>query len=433
MAELITIFLIVVGVVFCLTRPLKGLMLIVFMVYFPIFSIFKFGPLSISVSTLPVLALFIRALHDRDRSPEKYPISAWQWLVMASMVAAFILVTISSSAPTKSLVLLPNLIMYVMLIFSVIVLVRQPEEFLILAKTILVLTLIDTIIPQLAPVAKLLSTKLLGINGIALKYYFAFAIGMVFLTQPNPYVSRLWRLLGGAVALLVMIRLVIFQTRAAWLAIVVILVLLTILLPRRAVLIGMIAVLGGIALFSYRDVIKQNILETQSSVTALRINSLKPAGEDDRIRLVSLQVGKHLFQERPILGWGPNIFPDLIKRTANAPEKYVTGGAFNSWLMLFAETGLVGGLPVMLAFAFPIIYIILRFNSVPGDIRYLYLAFAMGLLATAIHLLFIDLMYTSQVWLHLGLTMAGVQAIKLSNLVTLPSKTKQKTMRTRAF
>jgi hypothetical protein len=64
----------------------------------------------------------------------------------------------------------------------------------------------------------------------------------------------------------------------------------------------------------------------------------------------------------------------------------------------------------------------MNFNKNSTDISYLTLAFALGVLATGLHLVFIDLMYTSQVWFHVGLSMTAVQLtnIKTDTNISLP-------------
>ncbi len=409
MSQLITIALSLLGVVFALRRPLHGIILILAMVYFPIFSTFDLGPVSISISTLPVLALFLRAFTQWGRARKKIPIANWQWVILLSILAAYALATIASSDFTSSLTLLPNLIMYLMIVFSIIVLVRKPEDFFKIAKSILLMVLIDTISPGLTPIRNLLGTRGLGINGVVFKYYTAFSIGLVFITQQYPKVTKTWRLLGGLVAALVAVRAILFQTRSAWIALIVILVFLIVFLPRRTALIGL-AVTGVIvSLIFWGDIIQENITESTGAVNAVQEDDFYTASEDDRIRLVSRDVGWNMFRDRPALGWGPNTFSTLIFRLATVSRKYVVGGAFNSWLKLMAEAGWINLIPVLAAFLSPLILFVFRYKRIPPAFRNLTLAFVMGLVGTVVHLLFIDLLYSSLVWLHLGLAMAMIE------------------------
>ncbi len=416
MALYITIVLSFTGIVLTLLYPLYGLLLTIFLVYFPIFSTFDLGPVTISVSTLPVLALFARAFFPWLQNPRRAPFPAWQGVILAGMALAYTLATVASSNVPQSLALLPNLIMYAMILFSVIVLVRRPEDFLLITKVILLMVLVDALVPGLAPIRRFLGTGGLGINGIAIKYYPAFTIGLVYLTQPVPGVSKPWRLIGGVTAVLAVVRVILFQTRSAWLAMIFILLALTVLLPRRLVLLGIVALCALAAAYFYRDIIQRNIVQTQGVLTALQEGSYDDASSDDRIRLVSREFGWRLAQERPVLGWGPDTFGPMIKQYAPASRKYVTGGAFNSWLMLLDETGAFGVVWALAAFCIPAAVSVFIFPRLRGSMRYISLAIALGVLGTGVHLYFIDLMYTTQVWLHVGLAIAALncatQAVK---------------------
>lgn len=409
MSQFITIAFSLLGVALALRRPLHGIILILIMVYFPIFSTFDLGPVTISISTLPVLALFLRAFTLWGRSRKKIPIATWQWVILLAILTAYLLATIASSDFTSSLTLLPNLIMYLMIVFSIIVLVRKPEDFYLIAKSILLMVLIDTISPGLTPIRNLLGTRGLGINGVVFKYYTAFSIGLVLITQQYPKVTKTWRLLGGLVAALITVRAILFQTRSAWIAMIVILALLIIFLPRRTALIGVIVV-GAIASWIFwGDIIQENITESTGAANAIQEDDFYTASEDDRIRLVSREVGWNMFRDRPALGWGPNTFSTLIFRLATVSHKYVVGGAFNSWLKLMAEAGWINLIPVLLAFLCPFILFASRYKRITPAFRNLTLAFVLGVVGTAVHLLFIDLLYSSLVWLHLGLAMAVIE------------------------
>jgi O-antigen ligase len=280
-----------------------------------------------------------------------------------------------------------------------------------ISKAILILILIDLILPGLRPLQQWLGTKALGINGLVFKYYPAFAVSIIMLTQGVPGVSKTWRLLSLVVSVLVIVRSVMFQTRSAWLALIVVSILFLIRIPRRTVLIFVFIIGISIGGIFFSNVLQYNLQVSQRVVFALQSNNERLASEDDRIRIVAYHFGWRMFTERPVFGWGPDSFADLIRHYAPASRKYITGGAFNSWLMLMVETGTIGLVPVLLAFLLPFWIVWNRFSKVPEYIRYLAIAFTLGVIGTGVHLLFIDLMYTSQVWFHVGFGMAAANII----------------------
>jgi O-antigen ligase len=423
MNYLITIVLSLFGVFFALSRPRWGVVFILGMLYFPIFSLFNLGPVDVSISTLPVLALFGNAWWKWGRnSHEKIKIAPWQWLIMIGMVISMILSTIASQSPARALSILPNQILYVLIIFSISVLCRSYDDFVVISKAILIFVLIDGIWPGLPPIQQFFGERAMGINGIVFKYYIAFAISIVLVLQPVSGFSRNWRFVAFIVPVLVVYRAIVYESRSALLAIAMIMVLGFIRLPRRIMLLGIAIISILIGAVFYANVMVNNALATQRAIDALQSNNRDMAISGDRIRFVSNRFGWEMFQERPILGWGPGVFSDLMKNNISGPTRYVLGRAFNSWLLLIVENGLVGFIPFLLAFVIPFGIIWMNFNKNSTDISYLTLAFALGVLATGLHLVFIDLMYTSQVWFHVGLSMTAVQLtnIKTDTNISLP-------------
>lgn len=414
MANILTILLIVVGALLAILKPFFGLVFIIIVLYFPIFPVFDLGPISISISTLPVLALFLRALSLKISRPKKYAIRGWIWLIMIALLVSFILPTVNSTSPKEILRIAPNLIMYVMIMFSVIVILQEPKDFLSIAQIILILIFIDVLFPGVEAIRNLLGTSGLGINGVVFKYYPAFSIGLVFLTQSRLGISKKWRVIGGVVSFFCVFRTVLFQARAAWIALAVILIISTIILPKRLLLIGIIAIGSVIGLVNFKETFQLNLQQTQVTIDAIESNNIYSANQDDQIRIIAGEFGWRMFTQRPVLGWGPGTFKSLIMQAYPSSRKTVVGGAFNSWLMSLVEMGIVGTFPILIAFILPIFIIMINFSKYNGNMKYLSYAFAAGIVGTGIHLGFIDLLYTSQVWIHLGISLAAVQPFHFS-------------------
>jgi hypothetical protein len=408
MASILTVSMIVTGIILVLKKPVWSIVAILGMLYFPIFEVFSIGPVEISVSTLPVLLLFIRALWEFGRGKPSAQIAAWQWLVIVGMIASAICSTLISPFPTLAWTRFPNLVLYVMILFSVLIFVRQHNDLVLIGRYIVVFILVDLIVPGLRPLQQLLGTNALGINGLVFKYYPAFAICAMTLTGSFMSRSKGWRLAGLAVLILIIYRVIDFEARSAWLTLTLLTGLLAVRISiRRSIILAMISIAGLlVATLFFRNVIEANWQETSLALQALRNDDPSLASDDDHIRLIARDIGVRLFWQRPILGWGPNTFTEMILQTFLGPERYVTGGAFNAWLMLAVENGIFGVIPNLVAFIMPFLIIWFHFKRLPEDIRHLALALTLGALGTGFHLLFIDLMQTSQVWLHVGLAMA---------------------------
>ncbi len=408
----ITLVLGLVGLFFCLAKPNLGLLLLLIMLYFPIFPNVPLGSLEFSTSTIPVLGLAVAAWIKLQHESRANKLENWQKAVLATLSGVFLVATLISSSLSKSLILLPNLILYVLILFALMVLVQKPEQLIRCAKAILVLVLISAFWRELQPVRSLFNIPSLGVNGQIYQFHPAFALCLVAFLADLPGFSRPWRWLAGCILVLVIVKAIEYQTRAAWLTFIVVTGITLVRFPSRRVLYlltaaGMVAVVG----FSLTTLIQYNLDQTRSTVEAFlgqkNINEISP---DDQIRLAARDAGLRMFREKPLLGWGPNLFDTLKPAYVQGEDKISGGSAFDSWLEVLAEMGTIGA--AIIGFVYLLPFLIswkAPRQKAPNIVQHLAFALALGVVGLSIHLFFIDLLYGSFAWLHVGLALAAAR------------------------
>jgi O-antigen ligase len=413
------------SVVVVLVSPMLGIVSIMLLLFFPILPQLSLGPMSISVTTLPVIGLsFIAAMRVfvEQRSSN---LKVWQIILLAVLIFAFLLPVLTSESMSKSLMLLPNLIIYVLILFSIMVLVKTPEQLVLLAKMILVLVVMMVAWKYLLrPVRGLFSLSGLGVNGLVFMFHPGFAVALTCILTPLPGFSQRWRWFAWFCAGLIVVFSIYLQSRAGWIALLVMLGLAILVMHPRKIgyVLGSLLLVIMLAWF-YKGIVQTNVSQTVETVVSL---VEQPQGSieegmispDDLIRVVARDAAQRMIEQRPWTGWGPGMFPLLKPAFAEGPSKYSVGpngevaGAFNAWLMLLAEMGIPITLVVAIIFLLPL-FIIARalFTKSDRPIKALAFAFALGVVGLSIHLLFIDLLYGSFVWLQLGLALAALRVV----------------------
>jgi O-antigen ligase len=400
----------VAGVVIILARPFWGVVLLVIMLYLPVWPNVELGPLEFSISSLPVMGLAAVALMQMLLRGGKPQIVGWQLALILALAGVFLLTTLTSVSVQKSILFLPNLIIYLLLLFSICALVRTREQFIVIAKVILFAGVAAAIWKEIDGILDL--PRLTGLNGIIYRHHAAVAIAICGMLLPLEGFSSAQRRLLWVVFIGLVVDMVLTETRAAWFAaaIVGVIAISQARLSRRLITVLIIGAVGVTMSFTFEGVFERNISATQAA-----INALEGSGDStdvvsgDRVRLVARDAGVRMFLARPILGWGPTLFADIKPSFAAGPTRYAIGSGFNSWLVLLDEMGLVGALVVGFAFVTPVLATYVQLRRRRDEISYLGFAFALGVAGLCIHLLFIDLLYSSFVWFHLALTMAFVR------------------------
>jgi len=209
----------------------------------------------------------------------------------------------------------------------------------------------------------------------------------------------------------------LFETRSAWIVWSLILFTLAIQLPLRRWIrfLPIVVVLFSLIGFSYLDTFQNNLMQTQRTLTALEKGNAGMMSSGDHIRIAAQDAGLAMFRERPILGWGPNMYvylkPEFVMES-NAKAR--NPGAFNAWLKVLVEMGLVGVLFSALVVVLPMLQTWLCLSKKQArkqeknELPWLSFGFALGAFGLAIHLAFIDQMY-SFYWFHVGLALAAAR------------------------
>ena len=399
------------GFFLSLARPRLGLALALVTLYFPLLPNVQVGPLEFSVPTFLLVGLYISAL-DLRRTGEPVRLAGWQGRSLFAIGFSFFLSILFGESFSRSLLMIPNLLTYLLWMFVMMRLVRSKEQLWELARLILVLSFLFSIWRiELRPLRLLFGLPSLGINGAVFVFHPAVALSLVvgFLLPKYVEVTRGWRLFAQLVFVSTIYHGLLLETRAAWLAWLSIAVVVGIQSTTRArlsLILGL-TILAGVLLLLFGDRIEANVSQTRISLQAAEAGDYININPDDLIRLVARDAGLRMFRERPIFGWGPNAYVPLKPKFVNYSGKAADlPGAFNSWLITLVEWGVVGTTVVLVVFLLPLFqswkYAILD-RTLTNRLAF---AFALGVLALSIHLLFIDLFY-SFAWVHVGLALAA--------------------------
>lgn len=402
---------------FVLARPLAGLLLVLGLLYFPLFPNLNLGGLETSI-TAPLLLLLtlVALLRQRGSSAAAPPRPAWQKALLGGLALAFALALGLSQDYSVSLRAAPNLALYLAILFVIPAVIDTEARLILAAKAILALAFVLSFWQvELRPLRGLFGLPSFGTNPTVFAFHPAVALCLVILLQSGRLFSRRWRWFTGLTLVSLVLHGVLLQTRAAWLTWILFLLLLALRLPFRrwARYLPLVILLLGLAAYFYAGTLQANFEQTQTTLTATLAGDEAQMNSSDRIRLLAQQAGLAMFHERPLFGWGPNMYTHLKPEFVTERSKEARNpGAYNSWLLVLAEMGLVGIFPAALAALLPLL---LAWRSLgrpasPArrEVQWLAFGFALGAFGLAFHLLFIGLMF-SFYWAHVGLAWAAVR------------------------
>jgi O-antigen ligase len=406
---IITILLATVSMILIVIYPIYGVVMVMVFLYLPVFSPVRLGSIEFSVTSIPVAALAtVAILRLRERETgTKWRV--WQVVLLIMLGIGFFISTVLSTQLWISLLAIPNFIVYLLILFSINSLITNHREILLLAKTTVVLAFISVIWKEVDGLLGL--PRLSGINSINFQHHVAFAICVSVWALRIQGFSMRWKIFMALVASLIIVDYVYYETRAAWIACILMLVLIF-MRTRPSLLLATAAVsLLGLAMITvaFGDILQRNLAQTQNTIGALQGFVLDTASPDDRIRLAAEEAGLNMIRAKPWFGWGPNLFPLLKREFVVADTKALTGTSFNSWLLWMAEMGILGVLPVILTFVAPFVIILRQSRS--RNSNYLAYAFSVGVMGLVSHLFFINMLY-SFVWLNVGLVWAASRIVE---------------------
>jgi len=386
------------------------------MLYFPLLPNISIGPFEASATVIPILLLAGAALLKLRKKTEIPQITAWQKTLLFFLALSFILAGIFTSSMQITLKLLPNMGLYILELFAIPILVDTNRKLVIVAKASMVLAFILSFWKvELDYFRGLFGLSGLGgINGIVFDFHPAVAIGLVVLLVQPSWFSRRWQLFSAFTLVSLVLHGVGFQTRAAWLAWMIMLIIIISCLPARSMfkLIFLIIPIIILLLWPYMSLFMSNLDQTQRTVTALSTENFTSISKDDLMREVGLRAGLTMFRERPLLGWGPGLYDAMLGRYSSVQDRTLAAGAFNAWLISLAEMGLLTVIAILAIVLTPLWISWRRLRKDPNDHKWLALAFSLGVAGMAVHLFFISLMF-SFFWFHLGLALAGGRLVLL--------------------
>ncbi len=408
-----TVFLAPLLLLFVIAKPLSGLILVMAFLYFPLLPSVALGPWEGSVTAFPLGALGVHTLMQTKRPASGQLLARWQWALLIGLALAFLLSTAGSASYTQSVRLLPNLMLYLLILFAAMTVINTPEKLVTIAKAELILAAILSIWRvELRPLRLIFGLPSLGINGAVFGFHPAIALSLTILLMPGSSFSRRWRWFAGATLFSLVAHGMQYQTRAGWLAwIVLVLVLFARLRGKRWMSFSVLIVaLGAVLSVLYADIVAENWANTRLAIQAFveqRPEETKQSGDD--LRVQRFEAGWTMFLERPVLGWGPNQYHSQILLRKVAGDRSQGAGAFNSWLIYLVDFGVVGTALAMAAFLLPLFVIWRALGAqLSNETVYLAFGFALGALALTVHLFFIDLPY-SFAWFHAGLALAAAR------------------------
>lgn len=403
------------AVVFILVTayPMVGVSLMLVSLYFPILPSVPLGPVEFSASTLPAVGLVLGAFFRSRFRGDRIYLAGWQKALLVLLGLGFFLSSLFSSDYFSTLKMVPNMVIYLLILFGVMAEVNTTAKLQYVAKIILLLAfLLSFWRVELRLLRGLFGLPSLGINGAVFTFHPAVALASVILLfAPKETFSPRWRWFIGITLASLIIHGVQYETRAAWLtwAVLLLVLLSRVYWQRWLRFMPIFVVVFAISAAIYGARIQFNYLETVATVQASFGGNYVTVSSDDRVRLLARDAGWRMFQTRPILGWGANRFDFLKPNFVSESSKEADyPGAFNSWLIMLAEMGVVGVIAGVVVSLTPLVMTWYILPKLKDEVASLAFGFAVGVFGLVIHLLFIDLMF-SFYWVHVALALAGLR------------------------
>lgn len=405
-----------IAAITALMRPTIGIIFLLIALYFPLLPNISLEPVEFSLSTPIVVGLTLAAFSRLQKSGFSI-LAHWQWRMLTALLFACLLATFFSSDLSHSLKSLPNFFIYIFLLFSLMVLVDSKDKLWSIGKTILLLAFILSIWRiELRPIRYFFGLPSLGINGAAFCFHPAagLSLAIAVLATGSRAIAKKWRIWAVLVFVSLVMHGILYESRAAWMAWAAIIFAMALLGRGRSriAMILFVTLIGCIAFFYFQETIIKNIEQTQMTIIGIEEDDEMEISSDDRIRLYARNAGWRMFLQRPELGFGPGMYrkikPDFVQTTRKEGRNL---GAFNSWLLMLAEMGIVTALVAALFFILPIIFAFRALRKKREMLTIVSMGMALGVIGLGIHLFFIDLFF-SFAWAHVGIALSAVKLVK---------------------
>lgn len=231
--------------------------------------------------------------------------------------------------------------------------------------------------------------------GAVLAMFIPISFVFAFLYNHN----RNARIAGFFVFSILFLGVVLSFTRAAWLSIVVsiVVMLFVVLKVRKEVIVLLAALVIGFLLFNQEDILKKFEKNDQVSSDNLteHVESISNISTDasNLERINRWKSAFRMFQERPILGFGPGTYMFLYAPYQKPQEKTIIstnaadmGNAHSEYIGPLAESGIFGALSVLLIVFVSIYYgIIIYYKLDDPNLKLIAMACLMGLITYWTH------------------------------------------------
>ncbi len=350
-------------------------------------------------------------------------LAGWQKVLMVLLGMAFFISSLASSNFNLTVLMLPNLVVYLLVLFGIMAAVDTPEKLRFLTKVILVLGFILSLWRvELRPLRAMFQLPSLMINGASFSFHPAIFLALVILlfSQFQSFSIR-WRWFAMLALVSMLVHGIQYETRGAWLSWLLVLPIILNRIPLKGWVrfIPVILFVGLITFSIYAAVIDFNYNQAEIAIRAGlgQTDYTDVVSKDDRFRLMVRDLGIRMFWERPLLGWGANTFIFLQRQFATSETELLFSGAFNAWLALLVEMGLMGALAGLAISLAPLAITWSALRKQKNKNAELAFGFALGVLAMVIHLLFIDLMF-SFYWAHVALALAAARLALQNNSIS---------------
>lgn len=401
-------------IILSLTNPMISLVIAFVTLYLPVLPNIAVGNIEISTQMFALFGLILRVV-DKKRTEEQLILLPWQKSILAILASTFLISIIMSESIYDSLILVPNLVTYIIWLYVMMKLIHSRQQLWVLAKTILIMGFILSVWrTELRPLRLIVGLTSLGINGAVFSFHPAvcIALSLILIPPPEKEFSRRWKIFCFITLISTFYHGLLLETRAAWISWMTIIFLIGFLSSTKiklAILIG-VSMISGVVFYFFSEKIETNFNQTRKTIeTTLEDTRISRMNPDDQIRLIANQAGIKMFKEKPIYGWGPNAYSKLKPKYAGSRLKAARlPGAFNSWLIIIAEMGILGLLSILYSVTYPIFQSIKYVRKIPSLLKSITFGFALSVLCLSIHLFFIDLFY-SFVWAHIGLALSATR------------------------
>ena len=263
--------------------------------------------------------------------------------------------------------------------------------------------------------------------GAALAIFYPVVIGLIF----YPGSSKGSRIAAFLFTLIITVALILSYSRAAWISVAgAFIVFLLVLFKIRFhwVALGTVVIIGGFILFQQQifDVLEKNKQDSSANFVE-HIRSIANISSDasNLERINRWQAAIRMFEERPVLGWGPGTYQFVYAPFQLAKEKTIIstnlgdkGNAHSEYLGPLSEMGLPGLLLVLLLVVVVIYKGLMVYRRGNREVKFISLMITLGLTTYFIHGLLNNFLDTDKLAVPVWGYIAAIVALDIYHLKT---------------